>query len=951
MGAFAGATSRKNVGGTTGMAMKDFEPPDSLCGQGDGDGNGEPEDVMVVSGRVIFDHVGRSVKQYYPNTEALGSAGLFNPAFDLVAPTITEYDVLDRPLKVTIPDTTRTTFDYGFGTDRDGKTQFQTRVTDANGVSKDSFRDVRQLITAVKEYNKGGSEVIWTSYQYDPLKQITDVLDAQQNLTTAEYDLLGRRTVLDNPDTGKVEMVYDPAGNLIHKITPNLRAQGQSIDYRYDYNRLTAIEYPEFTGNNIAYEYGKPGDPHNGANRIIKVTDQAGWETRQYGPLGELVESTRNIKWSAGPAESYTTQYQYDTWNRLKQLIYPDNEVLTYEYNKGGQMRAVHGKKGKYDYPYVQALHYDKFEQRTWLHYGNNTENRYTYNRNNRRMSHLTAGKGDGNNFMQLEYGYDDVGNITTLSNSAPVNSPSQMGGVTHFNYRYDDLYRLTYSDGTFDTQPDKQHAYTLDMAYDTVHNITSKVQHHTLKNRSGKAITQKKTSYDWSGAQGYKYDGSQPHAPTHIGERAFSYDANGNQLGWAHDKNGTRRTITWDEENRIQAIQDNGHTFSYTYDASGQRITKRGPQGETGYINQWMTLRNGEVGTKHVFAGTTRVVSKLVKQDRPNSRRNSENNTDSNGNGNGKARIVYEKDQYYFHPDHLGTTSYITHTNGQVYQHLEYFPFGETWVEEHSNKQRTPYLFTGKELDEETGLYYFGARYYDPRTSVWASMDPILESYVGSSVEDLKNSGVFGSANLALMSYSYNNPAVFYDPDGNAPDLFERKAMHEKAVAKHIAYLKTQGYTKFKENVRITIPGVFKGDDSEGYEVTRIVDIAAMKPGQDLKDAKNIEIKTVYSQKDKNKARKLARRAVRRLNRGRDIGKYVRGGHLISQMIADVHLYENGAEIQSSKEQIEPGSTMEWNIYKYGDDNKLSNKPIKFDAMRGKEMTDTVRETFIEGD
>ncbi|WP_414709498.1 RHS repeat domain-containing protein [Ramlibacter sp.] len=44
----------------------------------------------------------------------------------------------------------------------------------------------------------------------------------------------------------------------------------------------------------------------------------------------------------------------------------------------------------------------------------------------------------------------------------------------------------------------------------------------------------------------------------------------------------------------------------------------------------------------------------------------------------------------------------------------MEYFPFGETWVEESSNTQRTPYLFTAKELDEETGLYYFGARYYD---------------------------------------------------------------------------------------------------------------------------------------------------------------------------------------------------------------------------------------------
>jgi RHS repeat-associated protein len=61
----------------------------------------------------------------------------------------------------------------------------------------------------------------------------------------------------------------------------------------------------------------------------------------------------------------------------------------------------------------------------------------------------------------------------------------------------------------------------------------------------------------------------------------------------------------------------------------------------------------------------------------------------------------------------------------------VEYFPFGETWVEEHSNRQRTPYLFTGKELDEDTGLYYYGARYYDPLTSVWQSPDPILVDYL----------------------------------------------------------------------------------------------------------------------------------------------------------------------------------------------------------------------------
>lgn len=147
-------------------------------------------------------------------------------------------------------------------------------------------------------------------------------------------------------------------------------------------------------------------------------------------------------------------------------------------------------------------------------------------------------------------------------------------------------------------------------------------------------------------------------------------------------------------------------------------------------------------------------------------------------GNGLGAAKHasgpdVYESDQYYFHPDHLGwpaggplrsaaprrshgwpastgprppaapdrRSPYVTDIDGEIFQHLEYFPFGESFVVEQSNTQRTPYLFTAKELDEVVGrsgkagaidqvnqsqaggqLYYFGARYCDPRTSVWQS-------------------------------------------------------------------------------------------------------------------------------------------------------------------------------------------------------------------------------------
>jgi RHS repeat-associated protein len=81
----------------------------------------------------------------------------------------------------------------------------------------------------------------------------------------------------------------------------------------------------------------------------------------------------------------------------------------------------------------------------------------------------------------------------------------------------------------------------------------------------------------------------------------------------------------------------------------------------------------------------------------------------------------------------------------------MEYFAFGETFVEEHSNTDKTPYLFNGKELDEETGLYYYGARYYSGRESVWLSADPLAEKY----------------SHLSPYVYVANNPICAKDPDG----------------------------------------------------------------------------------------------------------------------------------------------------------------------------------------
>ena len=77
-------------------------------------------------------------------------------------------------------------------------------------------------------------------------------------------------------------------------------------------------------------------------------------------------------------------------------------------------------------------------------------------------------------------------------------------------------------------------------------------------------------------------------------------------------------------------------------------------------------------------------------------------------------------EDIFYYHTDHLGSTSYITDAKANVAQFDAYLPYDELLVDEHSSSEDMPYKFNGKELDQETGLYYYGVRYMNPKTSLW---------------------------------------------------------------------------------------------------------------------------------------------------------------------------------------------------------------------------------------
>jgi RHS repeat-associated protein len=111
---------------------------------------------------------------------------------------------------------------------------------------------------------------------------------------------------------------------------------------------------------------------------------------------------------------------------------------------------------------------------------------------------------------------------------------------------------------------------------------------------------------------------------------------------------------------------------------------------------------------------------------------------------------------QYFYHPDHLGSSSFISDASGEACQFLAYLPYGEQWVDQRSSgSYDAPYKFSGKELDAETGYNYFGARYYDSGLSVWLSVDPLAEEY----------------SNMSPYAYCGDNPIMLIDVDGQKID------------------------------------------------------------------------------------------------------------------------------------------------------------------------------------
>ena len=807
------------------------------------------ENVMIVSGRNMYDAFGRVAKAFYPTTEGTGSKSTFNKSFDNVSPTVTVYDVLDRATSVILPDNSTTTTAY---TVDNGSHALVTTVTDAlHNVQATHTNGSGKTVKSIQHSGPDGE--ITTTFEYDGIQRLVRVTDTEGNVTTSVYDMGDRRTEVSHPASGITSFTYDPLGNVLTKQTANMAEEGKMITYTYDYHRLTGISYPDHPENNVKYYYGGRNASHNRIGRLMMREDGTGAIEYFYGKMGEVTKTRRTLIVPNQAIATYVTQWTYDSHNRLLEMIYPDEEKVTYSYNLGGLLEKVRGEKS-YGYDYITKLGYDKFEQRSYLKYCNGAETFYTYD-DRRRLSNLAVNSGN-KTIMDNDYTFDAVSNVLSVANNASLPASGNAGGRMSHAYTYDGLYRLVSATGTYTGADSKSASYTLAMGYDNMHRIKSKSQHLTQDNVqfNGTLNVGYDLSYTYGTEAGKKFQLASVKDVNYRTEETpgdnniennhvYLYDKNGNlvyvntgrMMKDGHNEVGTReRKLIWDEENRLLAVDDNGFVSNYWYDADGERTVKTSGESDQVYVNgvfsggstntakfslyvsPYLVANQGGRYTKHIYAGSQRIVSKVgdfasygsdprrieyagantdglsvnykakyaaqqqvIKDnyktfDVPYNGTDNDNYADGEGfccnDGSMEAAVAqarkaqahavaksfkdpdnYENLQFFYHPDHLGSSSFITNLEGEVVQHIEYVPFGEVFIEERNSVWNTPYLFNAKEFDEETGMYYYGARYYEPRLSLWMSTDPMEEKY----------------PDYSTYIYAAQNPIAYSDPTG----------------------------------------------------------------------------------------------------------------------------------------------------------------------------------------
>jgi len=589
----------------------------------------------------------------------------------------------------------------------------------------------------------------------------------------------GHKLRQESCDAGKRWMIADVAGKLLRAWDEH----GHTRRATYDaLQRPTALfvekDGVERMAERTIYGEGQPNaETSNLRGKVFQHFDGAGVVTNiVFDFKGNLLQSSRQlaseyklaIDWSDGnapslEAEVFVAQTSYDALNRPTSLTSPDQSETRPTYNDAGLLEKVEARiRGAASWTtFVDDIDYDAKGQRGRIVYGNGTTTTYTYDPLTFRLTRLkTTRTSDGAVVQNLTYTYDPVGNIVAIYDSAQQSVFFNNDVVTpSAEYEYDAIYRLISASGREHAGgladdirgPDELPLNNLPHANDAqaLRNYTERFEYDAVGNILA-MIHEVGATPLWIRKYAYAADSNRLLATRMPGDPlegpytgTYDHDVHGNMTRMPH-----LPAIVWDENDQMHEVDLGGGGIAYyVYDAAGQRVRKvwehSGLVEERIYLGVYEIYRKRDVTglvlereTLHVMDEARRIAlveTKTVDTSVPAFQP--------------VTRVRYQLG------NHLGSACLEVDEAGLVISYEEYHPYGTTsyWSArsgvEVSLKR---YRYTGKERDDETGLYYHGARYYAPWLGRWTAADPA--------------GMVDGSA---LYTYVRGNPVGLVDPNG----------------------------------------------------------------------------------------------------------------------------------------------------------------------------------------
>lgn len=566
-----------------------------------------------------------------------------------------------------------------------------------------------------------------TTFSYDEMANVTNVVDSLGNGISTTYDQLQRRTRIVDALGHETRFSYDPESNM----TVLSNALGQAYNYSNDaVNQVKTFAYPDASKDTYTYDgNGNQVALTNRSGQVITAAYDAEdrmtfktWEgatncvfAMEYNDadLLTVVTKTRDgltesaitntwdtvnrlTKQSQG---TYSVEYSYGLLNYATNVSYPSGISVGYSYDPMGRASAIRDSTNA---TAVASYEYDAAGRLTKRAMENGIESVYAYDGAGRVTNMaLRVSATPTNVLWSVAYGYDAVGNRLWVKNK------NGRGDV----YQYDATYQVTGVKYDVD-DPSVGYASATNPSRTVTYNWDA------LGNRTSVVDNGNSTSYSINNLNQY----------TTLGATNLTYDTRGNLTGdgvW---------TFAYDQENHLIGASKSGTTASYAYDGLGRRISKTVNGTTTQYIYSGANLLeerdgSGTVLAKYEYEGGV---------DRP-------------------VKVTKGGNAYYIQQDALGNVVELLNASGQVAEQYSYDVFGAPTIKDGSgntlSSALTPFLFTGREWDSETGLYHYRARAYSAALGRFLQADPID----------------FNGGDTNLYRYCANNPINSVDPSGLA--------------------------------------------------------------------------------------------------------------------------------------------------------------------------------------